>query len=690
MADGYDRQTTVTLTLGDGGGEQLKMFQLRASEGLSRHFHIEVEVITQVEIELLPNIGLPAALEAQTEGEHNRYFHGTVVDAKFLRYEEGLGGDDSPGFFYMFTLKPDAYLHQKGKYFRIFQNKSVMSIITETFERCGILFEAKANSAQRQLTYCVQYGESDFDFASRLMEEYGLYYYYLHEAASHKLIICDKPSSHPALPNSKLTYNPVSASLSTPEAIKRHLRQRNTFVQEWTEIAQSGGEQTFTMRDFDFMAPGSSVESVKTEESAHENDKIEVYDWPGRYWETGDGDTLAMIALEARRAMRVRFLAKSSYMSAQTGHTFKLAEHHHDRFNRGYMIVELKTTIAAEQYRSGIEATPNTVAFTCIPDDTQYRAPQTTPRPVARGPETAVVTGPEGEEIWVDEYGRIKVQFHWDRDGKKDDKSSCWIRVTQHSHLGTITHPRIGHEVLVEFIGGNPDRPIVVGSVYNAGHKPVYELPKHKTKSLWRTKTYKEDKSVAMGVKKLDTKDPGANELRFEDATGEEELFIHAEKDMNIRVRDNETHHIGTDQAIEIGQDRTETVDRDEKVHIKGDREKEVGDKNKNGNEKIKLHGNQEQEILGNREVDIRGSDELKIGQSLEIDVGTTIHIKANQKITIEVGGTSITMDPTSLKAMTTLLTAQGTGTATLKSGGQTTVEASGLVTVKGGMVMIN
>lgn len=663
------RQTALALRLGNGS-EQLKLVRLDAFEALSQHFSITLEVLSLDEIELLPNLGKPASIESKLDGQLLRYFHGIVVDAEYVEEINGAG------FVYRLVLAPAGQLHDQGSNFRIFQNKPVIEIIKSVLGECGMAFEVKASGGTRQLAYCVQYGESDFDFVSRLMEEEGLYYFYQHSASAHTMTICDKPSCHVPMPVGPMTYNPLSDSAAMVDSTSRG-GTTGLFVQSWHERASTGGEARVTMRDYDFKEPTRARQAEATDKCAHPLDEIEVYNWPGRYYQESAGQTLSTVVLESRRAQRLRYEGTSTFAGIETGYHLQLKGHTIGRFNRKYLIVRCRTTLANEQYRSGGAASQTFVEFTTIPHDVNFRAPITTPRPTARGPETAVVTGPKGEEIHVDEFGRIKVQFFWDREGKLDDKSSCWIRVSQTGGLGNIIIPRIGHEVLVDFINGNPDRPIIVGRVFNASHMPVYKLPDNKTRALWRTKTYKRTTGDALSeAEDLDTKAPGANELRFEDATGKEEVFLHAERDMNTRVRHNETHKVGRDVEISVGKNRKERVGKNEEILIEGNRKEEV-----KGTETITVHKD--------RKVEIKSNDTLDVTKKITIKAGDSIDISAANKITLSVGGSTITLDPTSIKISTTTLKMEGMATAKLGSA-MTTVEASGILTAKGGLVKIN
>jgi type VI secretion system secreted protein VgrG len=296
------------------------------------------------------------------------------------------------------------------------------------------------------------------------------------------------------------------------------------------------------------------------------------------------------------------------------------------------------------------------------------------------GPETAIVTGSAEEKsdgIYVDEYGRVRVQFHWDRDGKLDDKSSCWVRVSQTGHLGNIIIPRVGSEVLVDFINGDPDRPIIVGRVFNSEYKPIYALPEHKAKAVWRTKRYKESKERYENAKKLDVEPTGANEIRLDDKGGEEEFFIYAEKQMTTRVRLDETHHVGRDQVLKVGYDRTKIVENNEKVEITKNRDVKIDE-----TDKLVIKSKLTTEVT-------HGDEERKISANQKIEVGKTIKIEAGTEIQIIVGSSKITLSQSGVKIEGTQLQFAGTAQAKMTAP-MTTTEASGLMVVKGALVKIN
>jgi type VI secretion system secreted protein VgrG len=654
---------SLTLALDGLSAAQINPVRLEADEGLSEPFHFTLDLLTEEEFDILPNIGKPAVIEGKLEGEHVRYFHGLVTSGHFIQELDGIG------FLYQMEIVPKAEFHRRGRNFRIFQEKTVKDIICTILDECGIDYEFRTKNPSRMRTYCVQYGESNFDFVSRLMEEEGFYYFYEHTASLHKLVICFASNDHKSLEFPDVTYSTTSASTQVVDTQSAEYTSAGIFLNSWLERVQSYGEDKVTMEDYNFIDPNEELKVENKEAHKHKGDSIEVYEWPGRYYASGEGKDLAKTILEARRALRVTYEASGHYPGFIPGFKFKLKSHPISRYNAEHLIVRCHTSMATEQYRSGLGEGQTSIYLTAMPFTETFKAPLVTPRPVVTGPETAVVTGPKGEEIYVDKYGRIKVQFHWDREGKKDDKSSCWLRVSQTGHLGNMIIPRIDHEVLVDFINGNPDRPIVVGRLYNNEDMPTYELPKHKTRALWRSKTYQKTKGVDHGAAKdLGVDKTGANEFRYEDKTGEEELFVHAEKDMNVEIRYNETRKTENNVKIEVGGSREELVC---------------------GNETIKIEGDRKEEVLGTETIDITGDREVTIKANDTLDVTQKIYIKAGMEIKLEVGTSSITMTPEKIAIKTTMLEMQGTATAKLNSA-MTNVEASAMLTAKGGMVMIN
>lgn len=672
MAEG-NRDLTLSLTLGQGS-EQLKPIRIDAHEGLSQPFRVTIDVIAQGTVPLLPNIGKPAAIDCRIDGRSMRKFHGLVIDASYVDEIKGTG------FVYRLTLGPSSHFHEQSCKFRIFQNKTVLDIIKDILDECRIDYAVNGSPGTRDLPFCVQYGESDFGFVSRLMEEEGIYYYYHHQGSRHVLNLCDNPAAHNDLPAGTMTYNPGTDSVAIRDSDARAAR-RGTFLQTWLEFASSGGEGKIAMRDFDFINPARPVEVNQLGGKDHDEDEIEVYQWPGRYWVAGTGDTLAKTVLESRRAQRLRYEGRSRYTGIQAGFLFKLEKHPNGAYNgKKYLITDCRMQLADEQYRSGTLGSETLVEFTAIPHSVRFRAPIVTPRPTVRGPETAIVTGPPGEEIHVDKYGRIRIQFHWDREGQYNDQSTCWVRVSQYGALGSVDHPRVGEEVLVNFIGGNPDRPLVVGRVYNEANKPIYELPKHKTMTVLRSKTYKKDGFTEWPSSKPIKVDRdcvrNGSEIRIDDDTSNPQMFIYAEMNLDSRVSKDETHHVGGNQEVLVRGNRTEHVEGNETITI-----------DQNRNEKVKQ--NETVEVTGNRDVTIKSNDTLMVTGTIDITSKQSITIKATTSITLQCGPSKIVMNPAGITVEGPMLNLKGGGTATLQSP-MTTVKADAMLTVSGGFVKIN
>jgi type VI secretion system secreted protein VgrG len=630
------RQTTLAIDL---GGEQIRLRRVESIEGLSRPFQVNVDLFSKLgELDLLPHLGKACAVSVSEDGELLRYFNGFVTDGEYL-------SETRDGFHYRLIVRPWSYFLSHNSNFAIFQEKSVIDIIKAVLSTSPFaqIDYGKIKNTPPVRPYTVQYGESDFAFISRLMEEEGIYYFYEHTNDKHRMVLCDSPSAHEQGRHPLLVYNPNSASVGNVDSAARSSSAARQFLSQWHERVTTGGEAKVTFRDFDFEKPQKPVEAKVSAPGVHPLDALEVYHWPGAHKDEAGGKRLGTVVLDSRRAERQTYSGESQLASLTAGQKFKLSKHPNGRFNREYLITRAHHIVSAEIYSSGSEGGEHNVMIEAVSSATQWRAPLSTPRPVVRGPETAVVTGPPGEEIYTDEFGRVKVRFHWDRASTPGEKSTCWIRVSQTGGLGNIIMPRVGHEVLVDFLDGDPDRPLVVGRVFNKEHMPIYKLPDHKTRALWRTKTYGAQGSYG-AAQSLDTGAPKANELRFEDKGGKEEVFLHAERDMNLRVRHKETHHIGLDQEVKIG---------------------------------------------GSRKTRIEVADALDVGKSIKVTAGTTIHIEAKSSITLKCGQSTIKIDPTSITIQTVQFKTTAQAMAEVKSP-LTTVKGDGLLTLKGGMTMIN
>lgn len=670
-----NRQSRMTLALGD---ERVQFERIEGSEALSTPFTFLIDVRADLEVDLHPYVGTPASVEVREDGAIQRYFHGLIVASEHQTESEA-------GEQYRLTIQPFTYFLSQNRDMAIFQEMTAVEIIKQIFSEKGISdVEWKTTLKYQKRVYCVQYRESDFAFISRLMEEEGIFYFFRHERDRHVMVIGDAPSAHPGSSPAKLDYVPTSVSVFSTDSGERAGAGKFR-LQSWKERVSSGGESRVTLADFDFTTSSHGLSGTHAASTGHARNGVEVYDYPGRYQrdkepknEQQDFGTARSVArLEEMRAERRVFTGTSQAGGLAVGTIVSVSGHPAARMNARYLITSTLHAIASETLRSGGKQSEQSfnVRFEAIPADTPYRPPLVTPKPVVQGLESAIVTGPSGETIYTDEYGRVKVQFHWDRRGRRNEQSTCWIRVSQTGLLGNQILPRVGHEVLIDFLHGDPDRPVIVGRVYNESNKPYYKLPDEKTKAVWRTLSYGASGDYS-GAEKLDTGEPRANELRFEDKGGHEEVFIHAERDMNVRVRYNETHHVGKDQFIKVGHNRTERVKVDEDIEIGGNRTELV-----KKDEGVEIQGDQGLTVVGNRTTEVKGQETRTVLKTYKLDVVG--------KIELICGGSRITMDPYGITVEALNIKVKA-GLGMDVNSLMTTMQASAMLTLKGGITLIN
>jgi type VI secretion system secreted protein VgrG len=661
------RLTRMTIDV----GEQVELERITSSEGLSRPFSIEADIVSPLEIDIQPHLGKPTALTVLEDSEIQRYFHGLIISAEYLK-------ETPSGHHYRVTLEPWTYFLDQNRDMAIFQDLKTVDIIKQVFEAAGIsdVDYSKLSKPRVPRDYCVQYGESDFAFVSRLMEEEGIYYYFQHSADKHVMMLCEGPSCHQPGKPQQLRYNQNAISVFASDSAQRFTSQVS-FLQSWKERVSTTARNKVTYRDFDFQSPDQPLIATQTAEATHPRDDREVYHYPGRYRreytgrgdQTSAGEARSQTVLDGARADRRVFTGTAQASALSCGALVDVAEHPAARMNGSYMITATRHSIAAETYRSGERESEEdyNIEFEAIPAATTYQPPQTTERPVVHGLESAIVTGPAGETIYTDEYGRVKVRFHWDRKDTPGEKSTCWMRISQTGGLGNLILPRVGHEVLIDFLNGNPDRPLVVGRVFNQSNMPIYDLPANKTRALWRTLRYGETGQYP-DTMPLDTGAPGVNEIRLEDKGGSEEFFVHAERLMNTRVRFDETHHVGHNQDHKVGYDRTAFVGNDETKAVVHDRNHTIG--------------NDENVAVGNNRVHtVKINDTQVVGEKLEIVAGTSIQLSVGTS-TIYIDGTSITLNADNIQVIG--------NQKTYVYGTDTKVEASTTATLKGAVTYIN
>ncbi len=539
---------------------------------------------------------------------------------------------------YSVRLVPRVWILTLRRQSRIFQNLTTPDILKEVLTSGGIPsdhFKLSLKRSYKPRKYCVQYRETDFDFLSRLMEEEGIFYHFEHTEDGHVMILGDDPVAQVAIAGEATVPFAEESGLVGDEGAGEHVGR--------FQFGHSVRSGTTTLREFDFKKPTLSLE---TQSQADTEKRLELYDYPGGYPDTSIGNELVRIRLEEARAVRALGSGEGNCRRFAAGYRFMLDEHWNENLNQEYLLVRVQhwgeqPQAAEEDVAEAAEALTYHNHFECIPAAVTFRPPRITPRPRVEGPQTAVVTGPSGEEIHTDEHGRVKVHFHWDRLGPKDDKSSCWIRVSQGwagAAWGAMYIPRVGQEVVVEFLEGDPDRPLITGRVYNADNPPPYGLPGEKTKSTLKSKS-----SPGGG---------GFNEIRFEDAAGSEEIFVHAQKDQNIVVGNDRTKSVGHDEKVQIknnrdksvGVDQSETIGSNKKISVGANHDETIG-----GNMTLGVTGNEKESIQGNRIVSVGGSHDESIGknqtETVTINwaktVGVAAEITVGAALAVSVGANS-------------------------------------------------
>ncbi|MBZ5712703.1 type VI secretion system tip protein TssI/VgrG [Nannocystis pusilla] len=528
------------------GDRELRAVRFSGQEAISGLYEFRVEVAAN-ELDLEDLLDAPALLTIRGMDEA-RLVHGFVTEAEYV-------GHTTSFELYELTIVPWAHrlLHRQSS--RIFQDMTTQQIVSEVLRTAGLdadMFRFSLVGAYERRDYCVQYRESDFAFVSRLLEEDGIFYFFEHEADKHVWVMGDNVNVHPPIAgNPTVLFNPqIDVSVQSEERVRSF---------------RFGGRVRpgkVSLRDFNLHRPDQAMEVQATGKTHRE---LEVYDYPGEYQDPGrggphQGQQMAKIRLEALQATRRLGSGVSDSPRLTPGYFMILASHPRPEFDGEYRVLQVHHVGAQpqvlDQEAAGESSYHNT--FTATELKVPYRPPRTTSRPTVRGVQTATVVGPEGEEIHVDRHGRVRVQFHWDRDGKFDERSATWVRVSQMwagNRYGAMFLPRIGHEVLVDFIEGDPDRPVITGRIYHGLNEPPYPLPDEKTKS-----TIKSDSSLGGG---------GFNELRFEDRKGSEEIFLHAQKDWNTVILHNHSENVGVNRSANIGAVDSVVVGRVQTITIK-------------------------------------------------------------------------------------------------------------------------
>ncbi len=651
-------QATRSLAVGTAlGDDKLLIHRMSGTEQLGRQFEYHLELSsTDEKIEFEKILGTDMTVRFAIDGKKERYFNGIV--SRFVMMSATVGEAR-----YQATLVPFTWLLTRTSDCRIFQNKSVIDIIKLIFKERGLPnVDESLSGTYQPVDYIVQYRETDFNFISRLMEHEGIYYYFKHENGKHTMVLCDNPSAH----------NPYEGYDKIRFRESRDIRLGEEIIDKW-ELEKSVQPAGVEHHDFNFEQPREPVQGANSPPSPKHKHASEfrLFDYPGDFDEAGKGDDRARVRAEQLKARYETIHAHGNAKGIKCGSKFKLENFPRGDQNDECLITSANYYLVNPDFRSGGESEQEfTCSFVAIPAKTIYRPPRKTPKPVVQGPQTAIVVGPSGEEIFTDKYGRVKVRFHWDRNSNKHaiDQRSCWIRVSEAwagRKWGTIFIPRIGQEVIVEFLEGDPDRPIITGRVYNAVEQVPYALPENKTMSTIKTSSSKGGE--------------GFNEIRFEDKAGSEELFMHAQKDQNVKVLNNYKEHVNANRHKLIGNCQFEKIKKDKHMTVEGDHfEKNDGDQHRilEGDQMTKIEGSISKTVIKDWKVQVDGECGIKIakdynsscdnytietngnmdskaGGDVALEASSNVHIKGGSNVVVEggstislvVGGNFVTID---------------------------------------------
>jgi type VI secretion system secreted protein VgrG len=638
--------TYVKVTCSPDPGFALTFDGLSVTEELGRPFLMHLDLSSgEVKGNIANMLGSSVTITMTAADASKTYFNGILTRIAYAGLSGGV-------YRYHAELRPWIWLLSRVQDCKIFQNQCAFDIINAVFKANG--FSATDNRQNQAgsivLEYCVQYRETSLDFVTRLMEHYGIYYYFTHSDGEHTLVLADDPSSH-----TSIGTIPFQFSQTEQRAVKDH-------VWDWTSDLhlQPGA---YTYRDYNFTTPSADLTAKSLQSTAGQYGTLEVYDYPGIYDNATDGQTLAAVRMQELGARVQLFDGKTNSRALRCGAKFTLSGFADTSLNQEYLVTTATTSLSIAEGASaksrGDLIDSQRVVFTAIAGTVTYRLEQRTPRPMIRGPQTALVVGDSGEEITTDSYGRIKVQFYWDRIGTNDQNSSCWIRVAQGwagAGWGSMIIPRMGMEVVVAFLEGNPDRPLITGVVYNATNTVPNTLPDKKVLSTTRTNSSKGG--------------GGFNEFTFDDTKGSENVFFQAQYNYSKKVLNNET--------VEITQDTATTVD-------KGNRSVTVSQGNdthtvSQGNLSVTVsQGNHSTTVsAGNHSLSVSaGGSTTTTGQAFQVTANTSVQLTATTQIVLSCGPSSLTISPSGITISSPQLSATADSSMSLTGGASMSLTAA-------------
>lgn len=680
-------------------------------EGMSMMTETKIEFLSsQKDLDIENIVGTDIRLFVLQEDDSDRKFLGTCISVEYVGLFQGFA-------LFVAEVRPWLWFLTRTRENRIFQDLTVIDVIKEILGDYGFSSHLKTKLSETYVkrTYCVQYGETDFDFISRLMAEEGIYYYFEHEGMTEVMVIADSAGAHAAISgraNLEFYYR------------EGEYRRDQDHIYEWNEVSRVTTGKV-TLNDYDFENPRADQKKVRAiAKGKHSHKNYEHYRYPSHSVESAVADRFSRVRMEAEAVRHNLMRGRSNVRSLSVGSKFKMAQHPRKEYNSEYLLLRVVHTLNIEtDYEGGVGSDSlfdsripvdeaNTDAYSCVFDvisaTEQYRAPFTTPWPEIPGMQTAIVTGPSGDEIYTDKYGRIKVQFHWDRLGEEDENTTCFVRCVMPwagKNWGMIAIPRIGQEVAIQFEEGNPDRPICTGMLYNADNMPPYALPANATQTGIVTRSSKEGSAETF------------NELIFEDKKGEEFVRMQSEKDYKQTIKNNAVITVGVEkqdngdltqtiqghktetlntgdhtftvsegnQIIDIATDHTETIGGNSAQTIAGNSEQTI-----DGDSAETVGGALTQDVGGDLTRTVGGNDDVTVSGNFSVTAnGGKVDITATTSITLKVGASEVKIDASGVAIKGANVKA--TGTAMFEAGAPVCkVQASGMLTLKGSMTMIN
>lgn len=641
----------ISIELKPPPGVPLRFLSMEGREEISRLFEYTVLAVARPTdtIDFDKLLGQAAQVTVKTVGQPARVYHGLVTSARFDEVRDSL-------VVYRLTLRPWLWLATRSGQSRIFSKQKPADVLKKVLTPYGGSLELNLSGSYRTREFRVQYRESDFQFVSRLMEEEGISYFFKHEDGKHTLVLADSLGPHVSMLG--LSTLPFLDTDRADETVRRW---------QWGQEIQT---TKHTVRDFSFIAPAQTFEKSATVTRQHAHATLEVYDYPAGLSADiqADGNVSEGVSAATTIAKRgvdeqqAKFLLGDGWTDSRrlcTGARFTLKGHPVAAQDREYIVLSTLVKMSLPGYEGGATGEPeHELQFRAFPSAIgAFRPARLTPRPHVPGPQTATVVGPAGEEIYVDKYGRVKVQFHWDREGKKDADSSCFVRVSQPSAgkgFGFVSHPRIGQEVVVSFLEGDPDQPLITGRVYNADQMPPYALPDKKTVSTMRSKSSGQGAAVA-----------DHNELRFDDLKGSEYVLMHAQKDQLEFVKETVKTLIGKDEHRTVKNDRKHKVEGTDHLTVTKAVSRKYDDKFSTtvakdilvkGDGVYSLKTAKDITAQSGAAISMKSATDLhlKIGSNIGAEAAQNVHLKGGMnvvieggmQVTIKAGGSSIVLGP--------------------------------------------